>query len=149
MIQADIPMVCRSRDRHRSQLTNGPPRRTICMELTSIILPIGGNVTRSSRDCGTRWDTIPRKETSSKPSSKSPLPISSGSSATNKRPRNSHIAGSYAFNICPSFIWESTSSLSLKRAGLFPHRFQILRPIKFALRVRPLLRLTPRRSSCG
>ena len=149
MIRADIPTVCRSRNQHSSLLSDGKARRTICMESTSITLPIGGNVTRSSRDCGTRWGTTVCRETSFKPSSKSPPLISSDSSATNRRRRNSHVAGSHVFNICPGFIWESTSSLFLKRAGLFPRTLQLLRPIKFALRVRPLLRLRLRRSSFG
>ena len=87
------------------------------MGLTSTTSPTGGNVTRSSRDSGMQWGTIPSKETSSKPSSKSPPLISNGSSAMNKRRRNSHAAGSHVFKTCLDCIWELTWSLSLNRAG--------------------------------
>ena len=98
---------------------NGNGQTPTCTGSTSITMPTGGNATKSLNVFGMQRATTPNKGTSSKPSSSSPQPTSSDSSATNKLRRTLHAAGSHVFKICLNCIWESTWSLFLKQVGIF------------------------------
>src|SRR5262245_30584587 len=101
MIHADIPIGCQTRNQHHFLPTNGKLLRIICTELICTISPIGGNVTRSSRDYGTQLGAPANRETFSNPSFNSPLEISKAFSVT---PRQRIIFFAVEFCACRRFL---------------------------------------------
>ncbi len=78
------------------------------MELTSIILPIGGNVTKSSRGYGTQWGTTASGETFSRRLFNSPQQISNIFSAIRRQPTTSFAVESFDCRTFLLHIWALT-----------------------------------------